>query len=744
MSSSSSPNPPLPAQPPAHGHARGHGLGLAPELSLEAGLQQLRELGTGFEQAFFAERLQALQAQALSAAHELELAAFELLGRSTAPAEDPKELLVRARDLLDQAQAQESWLACAASWRAIQWIQTRLKLHHAALESVAQAVALYEKAGHPELALLMQAARCPVLFMAEMYPELREACAKLLLERERLPVATVQMLLNSAASAAYYLANEEPEPRLAHGFWQECLHLHQESLALTERHGLVYAGSLAHLNLSVVHATLGQGQACRQHLEQLRFMAGDKPLPASWQLWMRLCAVLLDCHEASGGPTQAQAWHALLAVDAELAQTPSYSVGHRDAVLQALRQFGERWGYMDQALRAGLTQLQQERERKRELSRALGETVHAVMERPRLLQANAQLTRQGSELEQSLAQRNQELSHALAKVQAEASIRAAAEAALQKAHDELEAQVRARSAELELALRTLMRQEKQLALSRMVVGVAHEMNTPLGNARMAASTMQDQCQDLRAQTQLGQLRRSELDQALNRLQEGSELVDRNLARAGQLVERFKALAISQHQEAPQQLDLAAQLRQWAQAWQARLPGPDFRLDISGLPERLAWQGFPRALHEVLDQLFDNSLQHGWAGRTQGWAGLALSQIRTPGDETEEREAVQLLWQDDGPGIPAEHLPHVLEPFFSTRLGQGGSGLGLSTAHSLVCELMGGRLELQSPPGQGCQVRITLPLSLSRPSIGGSPTAAGMSGRSALSSASCLAPPEPKP
>ena len=234
------------------------------------------------------------------------------------------------------------------------------------------------------------------------------------------------------------------------------------------------------------------------------------------------------------------------------------------------------------------------------------------MERPRLLQANESLTRHGSELELSLAQRNQELSHALAKVQAEASIRAAAEAALQRAHDELEAQVRARSAELEVAMRTLMQQEKQLALSRMVVGVAHEMNTPLGNARMAASTIQDQCQALRAQTQLGQLRRSDLDLALSRLQDGSELVDRNLARAGLLVERFKALAISQHQEAPQQVDLAAQLRQWVQAWQARLPGPDFRVELSGLPERLPWQGFPRALHEVLDQLFDNSLQHGWA------------------------------------------------------------------------------------------------------------------------------------
>ncbi|MCV2364090.1 HAMP domain-containing histidine kinase [Paucibacter sp. DJ1R-11] len=661
-------------------------------------LEQARGHATSFEQSFFSDRLSLLQGQVLTAEQALELEAFRVLALATAPEVEAQDLLLKGRDLLGLAQTHGFKLAEAACWRAIQWVQTRLKLHHAALESVAHAMDLYEQAERLDLAQLMRVARCPVLFMAEMYPELRQTSAELLEQHAELPPPLRQLVLNNAASAAYYLANEEVDPGQARCFWEECLALHQESLRLTQAHGLAYAELVAHLNLAVVHATLGHGSACREHLSQLHAQAGAGPLQqASWLLWERLCGVLLRCREGS----RDEAWHALLALDAELAKAPVVSVGHRDAVLHALRYFGERWGFMDQALRASLTQLQQERERKREMSRALGETVHAVMERPRLLQANELLSRHGSELEQSLAQRNQELSHALAKVQAEASIRAAAEAALKRAHDDLEAQVQQRTAELEVALRTLMQQEKQLALSRMVVGVAHEMNTPLGNARMAASTMQDQCQALRQQARDGQLRRSDLDQSLARLQEGSAMVDRGLARAAQLVERFKALAISQHQEVTQDFDLAAQLRDWVEVWRGRLPGAGFQLELCGLPPALPWHGHRRALHEVLEQLFDNSIQHAWSGRS---AGRIVVKLGLKSGEP----LLGLDWQDDGPGIPSEHLPHVLEPFFSARLGQGGSGLGLSTAHSLVCALMGGRMAVHSEAGQGCRVAIELP------------------------------------
>ena len=66
-------------------------------------------------------------------------------------------------------------------------------------------------------------------------------------------------------------------------------------------------------------------------------------------------------------------------------------------------------------------------------------------------------------------------------------------------------------------------------------------------------------------------------------------------------------------------------------------------------------------------------------------------------------------RDDGVGIAGEHLPRVLEPFYTTQMGRTGVGLGLTSVHKLVVERMSGELTLQSQPGQGTLVRMRLPM-----------------------------------
>ncbi|MCV2356253.1 HAMP domain-containing histidine kinase [Paucibacter sp. B2R-40] len=669
-------------------------------LDVDISLQHARAYLTGFEQAHFAHHLQAIRAASLNGEQAIELECLQIMAMSMQADANPNELLLKARELLGMGQARGALLAQAAAWRAIQWVQTRLKLHHAALESVAMAGELYQRSGHPALAMLMQVSRCPVLFMAEMYAELRQASTDLLQEGAALSPAMHQLLLNNKASAAYYLANEESDALLAKVYWQECLTTHQQGLLFTQQHGLAYAELVAHLNLAVVNATLGRSADCHRHLGLLHEQCQGQPMQASWQLWERVSRVLLQCHEGS----REQAWHALLALDGELTNGPPHSSGHRDATLQAMRVFGERWGYLDQALRASLMQLKQERSRKRELARALGETVNAVIERPRLLQENEQLTQHGTELELSLAQRNQELSLALAKVQAEASVRAAAETALQQAHDELEQRVRQRTDELGQAMRALMQQEKQLALSRMVAGMAHEMNTPLGNARMAASAIQERSQELADQTAQGSLKRSQLQQLLAGLSEGGALMDRALERVGDLVQRFKALDQPSSPEARSDFDLVTVVESLRANWNNQLQQSGAKLRLE-LPDALTLHGHPHALFQVLQQLFENSLRHGLAGRRDGnmWLTVHI-----------DGQQLALQWQDDGCGIPPDHLPRVFEPFFSTRLGQDGAGLGLTMLHSLVVDLMGGQINVSSPaPGLsghgGTRFELMLPI-----------------------------------
>ena len=73
------------------------------------------------------------------------------------------------------------------------------------------------------------------------------------------------------------------------------------------------------------------------------------------------------------------------------------------------------------------------------------------------------------------------------------------------------------------------------------------------------------------------------------------------------------------------------------------------------------------------------------------------------------QALKVVVEDDGPGIPDDVRARIFEPFFTTRQGSGGTGLGLSSAMSLV-QRVGGSVRLSSQPGEGARFVVKLPLS----------------------------------
>jgi two-component system NtrC family sensor kinase len=75
-------------------------------------------------------------------------------------------------------------------------------------------------------------------------------------------------------------------------------------------------------------------------------------------------------------------------------------------------------------------------------------------------------------------------------------------------------------------------------------------------------------------------------------------------------------------------------------------------------------------------------------------------------------AIELIIRDDGFGISSEHLPHIFEPFYTTKEA-GGSGLGLAISESIV-ERHGGTIEVHSVVGQGTTFKIMLPIDSQRP------------------------------
>ena len=287
------------------------------------------------------------------------------------------------------------------------------------------------------------------------------------------------------------------------------------------------------------------------------------------------------------------------------------------------------------------------------------------------------------------------------------------EHALRDINQTLEERVQLRTAELEkanaklndsikllqFAQDDLVRAEKLAALGALVAGVAHELNTPIGNAVTIASTLRDKSNEFAHACADGNQRRSVLDEYTNTIMQGSELVMRNLFQAADLVANFKQVAVDQTSAQRRRFDLKEVIEEVLSTLHHLVRNKPVKVTTL-LAAGIDMDSSPGPLGQVINNLFNNALIHGFAGRN---GGEVVIEARADGDA-----GVTIEIRDDGNGISADNLGRVFDPFFTTRLGQGGSGLGLNIVHNIITQLLGGRISVDSPARKGTRFRIELP------------------------------------
>jgi signal transduction histidine kinase/sensor domain CHASE-containing protein len=245
----------------------------------------------------------------------------------------------------------------------------------------------------------------------------------------------------------------------------------------------------------------------------------------------------------------------------------------------------------------------------------------------------------------------------------------------------------------------LMRNERMASLGRLVAGIAHEINTPIGNALMVASSVQQRVDEMEETIAAGQLRRSSFESFLGMVRESDGIIVRNLTRAAELIQHFKGVAVDQTSDRRRPFDLAEVLDEVVATLMPRIRRSTHVLQVELTPG-IAMDGYPGALGQIVTNLIENSLLHAFPLRSGGAMRLSARPL--------DAERVELLFSDDGAGIPAADRARIFDPFFTTRMGQGGSGLGLSIVLNLTRDLLGGELDFSSELGQGCRFRFVLP------------------------------------
>lgn len=221
----------------------------------------------------------------------------------------------------------------------------------------------------------------------------------------------------------------------------------------------------------------------------------------------------------------------------------------------------------------------------------------------------------------------------------------------------------------------MLNTDRLTVLSELAAGIAHELNTPLGNMLGYA--------ELLCRSEKDPARKADLQRIIDSALLGREIVKKLMYFSCEM-----PAAMHPH-------DINAQVRQALDLLDHRMAGTGVRLDLRLHPAPLMVRLDTVQFTQVMTNLVINALQAMPAGGT-----LGISSVRSA-------EHVRIHVVDTGHGIAEEHLPRIFQPFFTTKGTGEGTGLGLAVVHGIM-KSHGGRIDVDASPEQGTRFTLTYP------------------------------------
>jgi two-component system, NtrC family, sensor kinase len=247
----------------------------------------------------------------------------------------------------------------------------------------------------------------------------------------------------------------------------------------------------------------------------------------------------------------------------------------------------------------------------------------------------------------------------------------------------------------------LIEMEKMASLGRLVAGIAHEINTPLGVAVTATSHAQVTINELEHQFQSGQLTRQQFRSSSTTAKNSLELVHANLQRTVDLVNSFKQTAAAGDGYQTEKLQLKQFISQVISSIGSLLKQHQVDMQLE-IPDNLQVKSFSSPLATIVTRLIENACQHAFSEHPSPRITISA---------TRNSHNWQLQVADNGRGMTKDELNRAFEPFFTTKRNIGAKGLGLTLVFNLVSHLLQGEINLQNDE-QGCVVTLQCPITLS--------------------------------
>jgi PAS domain S-box-containing protein len=252
---------------------------------------------------------------------------------------------------------------------------------------------------------------------------------------------------------------------------------------------------------------------------------------------------------------------------------------------------------------------------------------------------------------------------------------------------------------LQQAQQNLITAEKMASLGALVAGIAHELNTPIGNCLLTATALSDMALEFERKFNEGGIKRSALEAHLADIRLACGIMAGSLRRAADLITSFKQVAVDQTSDQRRNFDLCDVVNDTLATYAAQLRRANCESHVEAAgPIQL--DSYPGSVGQVLSNLINNALLHAFEGRASANIKVAAREL--------DADNAQVIFSDDGIGMQPKVLHQVFDPFFTTKMGQGGSGLGMNIVYNIVTGMLGGAIDIDSSPERGTTVTITMP------------------------------------
>lgn len=253
---------------------------------------------------------------------------------------------------------------------------------------------------------------------------------------------------------------------------------------------------------------------------------------------------------------------------------------------------------------------------------------------------------------------------------------------------------------LEHSNNQLIEQEKMASLGGLVAGIAHEINTPLGISVTAISHVKYLIKNLEEKFENKIITTNYMREFLTDIAKGIDISTYNLDRAADLVSNFKLIAVDQSSDQVRTVFLNAYLHEIVLSMNPTLKRLQHKIQID-CDENLQIQCRAGALVQIMTNLIMNSVIHGFENIPEGTIKISAAV---------EGKSIHLCFEDNGAGMSKAAMSQLFEPFYTTKRGKGGSGLGAHLVYNLVTQGLNGKISTSSEIGKGLKYDIEFPLN----------------------------------